>query len=630
MKAMKRWLLRLLVACACMAALLLVGCNEPPAGDDPTPPDEPHVHTIVSHEGQEPTCTEDGWDPYETCAACDYTTYTSVTALGHDCPETYQPNGNVHSRSCTRCLQTIDQQPHEWQAGEMIKEPTCVNVGMQAYACACGANRIDTVDATGVHTEGEWVTTMVAAAFAQGKEELRCAVCRTALEERVIPAHVETMPILYMEGDYTAATKDKNDVQMTVQYVSPDGENFSAYALIHVQGATSAGLPKKNYTMKLYKDADCSSKFKVNLGWGKESKYCLKANWVDYTQARNIVACRLWGDMVKTRPASTVQARLAALPTNGGAIDGYPIAVYMNGEFYGLYTMNVPKDEWMFDMDDSETEALLVANDWLHTDFSVLVGEFTLDKNGDYVTSDGGWELKYFGTEDTTGSSAWVTESFNRLIRFCRENEGEAFKEGISQYMDVDAAIDYLILFYAIYMRDNTSKNMLWATYDGDVWIPSVYDQDGTFGMAWDGKRYALAEDDLPLVRNGKILVNSNLGSENFLLWDRMWNSFTEEILLRYKELRETILTEEYMCAAFEEFRACVPDSIYAADVAAWQTERAKWWNGDTYNGVKNWYDKFDWEYTYTWIADRLDCMDDAMRTIYNEVYLPNVDTPAL
>ncbi len=33
------------------------------------------VHTIVEHEAQAPTCVDPGWDAYETCSKCDYTTY---------------------------------------------------------------------------------------------------------------------------------------------------------------------------------------------------------------------------------------------------------------------------------------------------------------------------------------------------------------------------------------------------------------------------------------------------------------------------------------------------------------------------------------------------------------------------
>ena len=33
------------------------------------------IHTIVEHTAQAPTCVDKGWDAYETCSKCDYTTY---------------------------------------------------------------------------------------------------------------------------------------------------------------------------------------------------------------------------------------------------------------------------------------------------------------------------------------------------------------------------------------------------------------------------------------------------------------------------------------------------------------------------------------------------------------------------
>ena len=34
---------------------------------------------------------------------------------------------------------------------------------------------------------------------------------------------------------------------------------------------------------------------------GAQSKYVLKANWIDITHSRNIIGARLWGDVVKSR-----------------------------------------------------------------------------------------------------------------------------------------------------------------------------------------------------------------------------------------------------------------------------------------------------------------------------------------
>ena len=40
-------------------------------------------HTLTQHEGKEPTCTEPGWNAYQTCEYCDYTTYKEIPATGH-------------------------------------------------------------------------------------------------------------------------------------------------------------------------------------------------------------------------------------------------------------------------------------------------------------------------------------------------------------------------------------------------------------------------------------------------------------------------------------------------------------------------------------------------------------------
>ncbi|MBO4539708.1 MAG: hypothetical protein J5781_05480, partial [Clostridia bacterium] len=50
-------------------------------------------HDLVHHDGQAATCTEVGWEAYDTCSRCDYTTYEEIPALGH----------NYENGFCTRC-----------------------------------------------------------------------------------------------------------------------------------------------------------------------------------------------------------------------------------------------------------------------------------------------------------------------------------------------------------------------------------------------------------------------------------------------------------------------------------------------------------------------------------------------
>ena len=41
-------------------------------------------HDLVSHNGNSATCSEDGYAPYNTCTRCDYSTYQTINATGHN------------------------------------------------------------------------------------------------------------------------------------------------------------------------------------------------------------------------------------------------------------------------------------------------------------------------------------------------------------------------------------------------------------------------------------------------------------------------------------------------------------------------------------------------------------------
>ena len=64
-------------------------------------------HDYVMHDAQAATCTEIGWDAYETCSRCDYSTYAEKPALGHDyAAKTTKPTctkKGYTTHTCTRC-----------------------------------------------------------------------------------------------------------------------------------------------------------------------------------------------------------------------------------------------------------------------------------------------------------------------------------------------------------------------------------------------------------------------------------------------------------------------------------------------------------------------------------------------
>ena len=101
-------------------------------------------HDLEHHEAKAPTCTEKGWDAYEACSrfGCDYTTRTELPALNHDLEQheaqapTCTEIGWDAYETCSRCdYTTRTELPALNHALEQhaAKAPTCTEPGWDAY-----------------------------------------------------------------------------------------------------------------------------------------------------------------------------------------------------------------------------------------------------------------------------------------------------------------------------------------------------------------------------------------------------------------------------------------------------------------------------------------------------------------
>ena len=99
-------------------------------------------HALEQHGAKAPTCTEIGWDAYDTCSRCDYTTYAELPALNHDLKQhaakaaTCTEKGWDAYEACSRCDYTTRKElPALNHALEQhaAKAPTCTEIGWDAY-----------------------------------------------------------------------------------------------------------------------------------------------------------------------------------------------------------------------------------------------------------------------------------------------------------------------------------------------------------------------------------------------------------------------------------------------------------------------------------------------------------------
>ena len=106
----------------CTAAAKCGGCSQPYGNTNP------NNHALVHHEAQAPTCTAVGWEAYDTCSRCGYTTKVEKQKTPHTYSATeWESNVDNHWHECSACHTQIDKAEHTWKDATAPK--TCTVCG---------------------------------------------------------------------------------------------------------------------------------------------------------------------------------------------------------------------------------------------------------------------------------------------------------------------------------------------------------------------------------------------------------------------------------------------------------------------------------------------------------------------
>lgn len=337
------------------------------------------------------------------------------------------------------------------------------------------------------------------------------------------------MPVLYLWGDLSAINKDDAG-DFTYKY----GDNTGTSTL-KWQGNISAGFPKHNFTWN-----KISTPFEAKEGWGVQKKYCLKANYIDPTQARNILCARLWGSVVASR--DVVPAELAACP-NYGAIDGFPIILVVNDEFHGLYTLNIPKDKWTFNLTDgwliqAEEGA---ATPWNDPSALLMDGsDFSIEEN------------------PSDDDEATVKAAFQTMLQAVKDCDGTDWTT-VERYLDIPSVIDYMCHAALITDLDGVVKNQLFVTYDKTKFYISQYDMDSVFGNYWTGKRFVTVGNMPGLNCGGRLPI-----------FNKLYQYRKDEIIARYKKISYSVMPPSVIEESLSRYLSTIPLAVRNADSAKW------------------------------------------------------------
>lgn len=376
----------------------------------------------------------------------------------------------------------------------------------------------------------------------------------------------ESLPILKIEGQIPAADGVKSQVSYSYQ-----GMNGSA--TLKWQGQSSLSFPKKNFTIKFDKS------FTAKGGWLSTDTYVLKGNFNDFTHARNIVSAQLWGDVVKSRSWSTedildndgtplldndgtpLQIYQDTMPglINGGAIDGFPIMLVVNGDFYGLYDFQIKKSRTMFGFEKDN-----------HSQYAISCERTPQNKNGAAIHFKGaaildGNDYDYEYVADD-GDKANAKASFNYMLQKVVDATGSDYAKTLEGYLDVDSVIDYMLFTALITASDDVTKNFLMLSYNGTKWYFSAYDMDCTFGNWQDGWIREDPDHAVPSIQHWR---DANRAMHLVCAYD------ADRVKARYQELRKGPLSDTNVYKRFISYMSLTPVAVKNADVKLWPTTPA-------------------------------------------------------
>lgn len=359
--------------------------------------------------------------------------------------------------------------------------------------------------------------------------------------------------VIYLYGseeEIQTNWQNRDKSKMNFRYVFHNlNENKQkvGWCKLSLQGNATLGYPKHNFNIQFYKDAGFKKKDKVDpldLSGDKHPKWTIKSNYNDYSQGRNVISARLWGDVVHSRANMT--DALSEAP-NHGAIDGHPVVLYMNDSYYGLYMFNMSKSDWMLGIDEDNPMHCAISA-YLATDATKWL-----------ATGLGGWELEIPDTwqsPEVDGVVTSVQSGFTALQSFVINSTDADFYANLGNYLDVQSAIDYLIFSFCVCNADSMNKNQFLVTWNaGKTWSFTAYDMDQTFGAGF----------------GGEIPYNHDLFSthQNHL-FERLIANFAEEILARYAVLRASVFSYNYVARELDIFFAEIPKGYREKDAGKW------------------------------------------------------------
>lgn len=393
-------------------------------------------------------------------------------------------------------------------------------------------------------------------------------------------------------------TSKTSNLNGFMEYWDKDGNYFKkAIKNFSLQGSTSLLAPKKNYAIDL---VDSTIKF-GNLV--TQDSFHFKANYYDIVRGKSNLAYDLWLDIINyNRPSYKTKPWLILSSGNYTPYDGesnfdndfsnearctpcgFPVEIYFNGDYLGLFTMNIKKHRDNYNMNKKSASNIMIDPDSIGDLFrgiSIPWGGFelrnpkglkyqeehegTLDYDADLVQAEiMGEDSSFYDASDADCKR--TAEVKNHLVSFknaMAEIVSEPTKEKIEKVFDIDWMIDFFLWSNLVLDGDGTYRNTQWLMYDGIKMFPSPYDCDQIFGCQWLGNYINKKK------RNPQSVVIGYNSHE--VPFKNIFTLYSDKFKARYAELKDAgIYTTEYVIEKLSTYMKKIGKVAYRREFDKW------------------------------------------------------------
>ena len=407
-------------------------------------------------------------------------------------------------------------------------------------------------------------------------------VCVTYPTDRHLPVGLTRLDLtsesITVKADHTLSGIPAENVDF--KYTFDNGKVFSCKADVDYQGASSLGYIKKNLKMDLLDEMRESVELRIGT-WLPMDSFHFKANWVDSTHCRNIVAARVMEQIYLSRGERPWDAYndyedndlLKRVETGAmGHIDGFPIEIYVNNEYIGLYTFNLNKHRSNFNMKKSNTNQIQiqmgVGMTWQTLPVKWSAMEIRSPK------SDSGNEEFTEGVEPNAGEVKTAIERFATFCNGATLATPTYTKDDFKDYLNIPFWIDFILFCDFTGNWDAYTNNTMMCTWDGLHWSPLVYDMDSVFGTQSGGANDAYS------------IMNSPYNSSQSII-TKIIEYFNDDLIKRYVELRANGIF------SVGNLNKLVSDFMVNIGEAGYEKEQELWPNSPSNGGNSSyvWYD---------------------------------------